>query len=69
MAKVTNLNTKQSLLDKAKAEIAEEFEEKAVSTLKNKLRELHRAELIVDNLKEEIKILEEKIKRGDVEEL
>lgn len=63
---VTSLKDRKSLLDKAQAEVAEEFEKKAVEQLKNKLRELHRAELVVDNLKEDIKILEEKIKRGDV---
>jgi len=66
---VTSIKGKQSLIDKAKAEIAEEFETAAVKRLKEKLRELARAELIVDNLKEGIKMLEEKIKRGDVEEL
>lgn len=69
MAKVTALPGKQSLLDQAKAEVKKEFEEKAVHQLKDKLRQLQRAELVVDNLKEEITILEERIKRGDVEDL
>ncbi len=67
MGNITNLKEKNNLLDKAREEIQDEFEKKAISSLKDKLRALHRAELVVDNLKEEIKILEEKIKRGDVE--
>lgn len=66
---VTKMPATTTLLAKAHAEIEEEFEKKAIESLKVKLRELKRAELIVDNLKEEVKILEEKIKRGDVEEL
>ncbi len=65
---VTKMQATQSLLDKACEEVAKENEEKAIKLLKEKLREFNKASLVVDNLKEEIKILEEKIKRGDLEE-
>lgn len=60
---------KKDLMQQAKDELEKEFEGKSVKILKDKLRELKRAELIVDNLKEEIKILQEKVKRGDVDDL
>lgn len=66
---VTPIKTKKDLLQQAKDELEQETEGKAIKVLKEKLRELQRAELIVDNLKEEITLIQEKIKRGDVDDL
>lgn len=56
----------KAAITKAKREIAEEIQDKAVALLKNKLRELNSAETVVANVKREIEELELKIEHGNI---
>lgn len=60
---------KQSgVLEKAKRELAEEQEERAIKALKEKLSELDKAKTVVKNKQKEIQDLEQKIKDGNLED-
>lgn len=55
-----------SLAQKARLEVKKEFEKEAIAILKNKYKELHRAETVVGNLKREIEDLEESVEQGNL---
>ena len=56
----------KAAIAKAKREIAEENQDKAVKELKKKLRDLAAAETVVANIEREIKDLELKIEHGNL---
>lgn len=56
----------KAAIAKARREISEENQEKAVKLLKGKLRELSGAETVVSNVKREIEELELKIEHGNI---
>lgn len=59
MGDVTDIaKVKMTPRERAEAELKAERESKATEQLKVKLRELHVAERVVENLKEEIAVLE-----------
>ena len=66
MSNDINKTDPKAAIAKARREIAEENQEKAVKLLKNKLRELNGAEIVVANVKREIEELELKIQHGNI---
>ena len=56
----------KAAIAKAKREIQEENQDKAVKLLKGKLRELTSAEGVVENIEREIADLELKIEHGNI---
>ncbi len=66
MSNDINKTDPKAVIAKARREIAEENQEKAVKLLKNKLRELNGAEVVLANVKREIEELELKIQHGNI---
>lgn len=63
---VTEVKNNRTPMEIAKAELAEELSKKSVKLLKDKLRELDKAETIVCNIKREIEDLEQQITDGNI---
>lgn len=61
---ITNL--RQSVLDKAKAELQKEKVDKAVVELKRLYRKQDQAQLVLDNINREIADYEARVEQGDV---
>lgn len=56
----------ESVTERAKREVDEEYTDKAVKTLKDKLRERKDAQAVVDNIDREIEDLEDQIEQGNL---
>lgn len=63
---MTASNTARAAITRARNEIAEEQQKKAVELLKSKLRELAAAETVVANITREIEDLEARIEQGNI---
>lgn len=64
---VEKLNAQKTARQLAKEELQAENTRVAVSKLKDKMRELEKAQLVVKNLERELEDLEEQLAQGDTE--